>query len=387
VDLDAINRDLERLRLAALPDQGPLDRLVARSGDLKVALVTFAQHQRFRRAMSAAAAQDVGSASDPETEAIEFMEHFMLRHRFEDGQTLVEKFAAERTDLPQDERDMLLGWVNPIEEILQIQRIEGQSLVATSLFNDLTYRVRSNMGVQVFRPMPGSFVALKLVPVLDEWLVSGVMVPFGADLAENVHGFAARRAMDHPEVTFRNPEHLETAWKVQREDRDAFVEFFGSDVVILPRDECRRQFLAFRRSRQPGADDRSLGEVELPFTEHPIAMIYDEVEGMGFFTEYGAFLEGFENPTQVDQKSHAELVLSYLHDDTTGAAPFRACARRNPATVDEVLARPLGRPGFSWARDGEALLLEFKPWLGGQQPRIVPLTPRLAEYVAEHRMD
>jgi len=50
-------------------------------------------------------------------------------------------------------------------------------------------------------------------------------------------------------------------------------------------------------------------------------------------------------------------------------------------------AFPAARPRFSWARDGEALLLEFKPWLADQHPRIVPLTPRLAEYVVKHGMD
>jgi hypothetical protein len=56
--------------------------------------------------------------------------------------------------------------------------------------------------------------------------------------------------MKRPELRFRNPSLLERAWELQRRDRDRFVRFFGSDMVLIPGMELAarmREYLAFSR--------------------------------------------------------------------------------------------------------------------------------------------
>ncbi|GAB3237354.1 plasmid pRiA4b ORF-3 family protein [Kineosporia babensis] len=386
-DVSLVDAALARFVLQPPSAQDQLDRLVALSADLKAELLTFARSPRFSSALDAAAAKMGSTDIEPEAETIEMLEHFMLRQRFDDGRTLVEKFVDERPELSRSERAMLLDWVDPIEEVLQVERVDGQSLVATSVLNDLPYRVRSSAGLQVFRMMaPGSFVTLKLVPLMDEWLISGVMVPFPVELSQQVLSFAARRSMENPELVFRNPQTLEKAWEVQRKDRAEFLTFFGTDTVILPGAECREQLQAFRGEHAGVDASGQWEELGLPDDE-PVAMIYDDLEGLGFFTNYHLILAGFANTGEIPRDEHAELLLSYLTDDSIGAGPLRRVAERYPDTVDRVYQQALGRRGFSWVRDGENLLREFKPFAAQEKPRIVPLTPRLVDHVRKHGMD
>ena len=81
---------------------------------------------------------------------------------------------ASRPDLPEHERELLLGWRNVVEGIFEVQVRDGDALVTENLVDELTYRMHSNMGPSVFRPLePGGFMMGRLVPIESEWLISG----------------------------------------------------------------------------------------------------------------------------------------------------------------------------------------------------------------------
>jgi hypothetical protein len=52
-------------------------------------------------------------------------------------------------------------------------------------------------------------------------------------------------ARSRPEMVFRNPEKVEQGWKQMREDRAAFVEFFGEDELVLPPAEAGERLNAY----------------------------------------------------------------------------------------------------------------------------------------------
>ena len=69
---------------------------------------------------------------------------------------------------------MVLGWRDVVQGPFEVQRRDGPALVVVNLVDELSYRVRSNMGPAVFRRMPPrSFLIARLVPVGDEWMLSG----------------------------------------------------------------------------------------------------------------------------------------------------------------------------------------------------------------------
>jgi hypothetical protein len=83
----------------------------------------------------------------------------------------------------------------------------------------------------------GGFVHVRLVPICPvpgAWLVSGSMSAYRKSGAAQIAQAALAVATKQPELVYRNPEKIEQAWTLIREDRAAFVEFFGGDELVLP---------------------------------------------------------------------------------------------------------------------------------------------------------
>lgn len=374
--------------------------LVERSADLKRELLDFSRDRRYereRRDAMTALGMDVAVAG--EGQLIRLLDYFVLQHRLRSGDTIVEQFVDDRPDLPEPEREMLLGWRDVVESIFEVARHDGDVLVVENLVDDLIYRVRSNMGAKVLRRLRrGWFLHARLVPVGDDWLVSGAIQPIEKRARDRVYAAAAEVAMRQPELAFRNPDKLDQAWELQRADRDRFVRFFGTDMLSIPGDqlvERMREYYAFSRREVlaglPGQEVGSHATRPLPELDYPAALvdseavgvIYDEVEGLSFFGGFGEFEQAFDDPTLLDQRPYRQRVTDYLDDDGVSPLPFRRMAERDPDLAGEVLGRVLHRKGFDWRRDGEALMRQRKASYFEQPslPRVVPLSRRLAPHV------
>jgi hypothetical protein len=80
-----------------------------------------------------------------------------------DGGTVVDRFVASRPNLDAADREMVLGWRDPVEGIFEIRRKDRDAIILLNLIDDLEYRTYSNMGPAVFRPLPrGGFVHARL---------------------------------------------------------------------------------------------------------------------------------------------------------------------------------------------------------------------------------
>jgi hypothetical protein len=148
--------------------------LVARASDLKRDLVLYAQEPRYHRAFQEALhAQHLDSGAD-ERQRIMFLDYFALQHTFGNGKTVAEQFVASRPDLTEDEQRMVLGWREVIEGIFEVEGRDDEALLVKDLTDKAAYRVRSNRGQEVFDAVPDrSFLIARLIPVGDEWLISG----------------------------------------------------------------------------------------------------------------------------------------------------------------------------------------------------------------------
>lgn len=386
--------------------------LVRRSGDLKRELVDFAQQRRFARAFRQVARGRFGLAAvGEEWEVANLLDAFMLQHRLPDGRTVVEQFVAEHPELPEQEREMLLGWQDVVEGIFQVKRRQGGALVADNLVDGLTYRVRSNMGPAALATVrPGSFLIARLLPVGDQWLLSGVasMLPAGSrvEAGQVAEELLARR----PELVFRNPERLARAWELQREERCHFIAFFGSDLVVLPGPEVAEHMRAYahflvygvRDEKGQSAADRarqlhgvvaSVPDYGLPAElceADTVGVVFDQVEGLHFLAGFGLVQEAFTNPELAADRVHRQAVLGYLKEPSIPPLAVRRLAEQGPERASQVLRRVLKRPGFSWERDGEALLRRHKAsyFEGPVLPSVTPVAGFLADHFRRaHRPD
>jgi hypothetical protein len=387
-------------------DERSLACLIERGAELKRALVDFALSPRMGRQLE----RFIGEGAGPpgvlvEDEAIDAIDRFALLYRLPNGKTVLDQFLASWPDLSVADRELLRGWRDPVDGIFEIRGRDRDSLILLNLVDDLEYRTYSNMGPAAFRPLPKhGFVYARLVPVRpipDVWLVSGSMRAYRKADAAQVAQVALQLATRLPELVYRNPGKVEQAWQQMRADRAAFVEFFGHDELVLPPAQAEERINAFYRHRQEAAlaarparrRPPNIPGVDVPAFQLPaeladadtIGVIYDEIDGLNFYNEYGMLRELFADPALASDKRYADVLRGYLRAETIGPLPFRRLAAAHPRTVDAVFRKILRQPHFTWAEHGEALLRRRKPWYYEHEPRPdrTVIGARLSELISQ----
>jgi hypothetical protein len=363
--------------------------LIERSAELKRDLVDFACSPRWERSL-AGAVLEAGLEEIDEGDAIGAIDRFTLQYRLPDGQTVVDRFIASRPDLTLADREMLLSWRDPVEGIFEIGGRDGDAIILLNLLDDLEYRTYSNMGRAAFRRLPrDGFVRARLVPigpVPGVWLVSGTMSSYRKSDGGWLAKVALELATTRPELVFRNPEKVEQGWRQMREDRAAFVEFFGGDELVLPPAEAEERLNAYYRHRQEAALARrparrrpgaGLPGLDVPVFEFPpylrdadtVGIIYDVTDGLNLYPEYGMLRDLFGNPALAADKRYADVLRGYLGSATVAPLPLQRLAAAHPDTVDVVFRKILRKRDFTWAEHGKALMRRRKEWYYRREPR------------------
>jgi hypothetical protein len=380
-----------------------IDDLIELASDLKGELLAFAESPRFARRLDAVLieAADRHGYVD-EARAVLAMDHFALQHRLSDGHTVLEKFVERRRPrLTDDEREMLLGWQDVVEGCFEVRPFDGDAVLLHNLLDDVVYRVFSNMGRAAFAKLrKGMFVVGRIVPLhpaTDAWLVTGHLTAFPKSARRQIAIAAMKRLTGHPELLRRNPAMLQRAWEIQAEQRADFIDQVGDDMVVLPPDEARATLREhYRRQQQralAGLDAKAakratknapeqLGQFsDEMFEAESIAVIYDDVEGLVCYLDFGRLDELFADPELARDRSYLAQLRSYLDDDSIAPLAIHRLVRRHPDGVDPVFRALLRKPGFTWARDGEKLLRRHKKSFFEREP--VPSISTVGERLAE----
>jgi hypothetical protein len=372
--------------------------LLEHCSDLKRQLVKFARSRRFSRQFGQAlSAGSRGKAVD-ESELINIIDHFILQRPLPGGRTVVETFVSEHPKLAEADRQILLGWHDVVEGVFEIRERDGEAIIAVNLIDELTYRVYSNAGPAALTPMkPGCFMIARVVPIGIGWMLSGTQQTFSASQRAGVLQVAAELAAGHPRLVFRNPGKVTQGWELTRKQRAMFIEFFGSDLIVVPGAEVESRMNGFltwytRRVLEEAGQASSRGAdvaARTPAFSVPgelasaptVALAYDETEGLMFLANFALVRDAFENPGLAADSEHRQAVLGYLEAGSISAVPFRRLAGADTGRASQLFQHLLNKPGFLWERDGEALLRKHKPWCFGVEPHppVTPLSSELAE--------
>lgn len=283
---------------------------------------------------------------------------------------------------------MLLSWRDSVEGFFEIRRKHKDSLTLLNLIDDLEYRTYSNMGPGFFRPMrEGGFVFARLVPIVGVWLVSGMLSFLPKSSGPDVAKIALGLATEHPELVFRNPAKIDEGWEVMRLNRAEFIDFFGTDELILPPAEAEERLNAQLRAQQEAAVARRppsgrATPAQVPGLDAPgynlldeldgfdtVGIIFDEVDGLNFYPDYGMLRDLFADPARASRKEYADVLRAYLREDTIAPLPLCRLAAAYPENVDAVFRKVLRRRDFAWSEHGDALLRKRKPWYYEREPR------------------
>lgn len=382
-----------------------IDQLLERAAELKSELVAFAQGPRFARRMDVVlfeAADDEGFLD--EGTAIHAMDYFMLQRRLSDGRTVLERFVAQRRPpLADDEREMLLSWHDVVEGCFEVRRFDGDAVLLHNLVDDLVYRVYSNMGRKGFATIrAGMFIVARIVPLhsaTDAWMVTGTYTPYPKSARRQMAAAAAQQLTTRPELLRRNPAMLQKAWEIQAEHRADFIDQVGTDLIVLPPGEAQKTLREhYRRQQQRAAANLDAKtakraaktgpapEQVAPLPEDMLAadtigLIYDEVEGLNHYRDFGHLDALFADPTLTRDRTNLVLLREYLNDESVAPLAIHRLVQRHPDNADRVFRALLRKPGFTWARDGENLLRRHKkPFLDREPtPSISTVGERLAE--------
>lgn len=363
--------------------------------ELKRQLVEFARSPRFSRELDRALGEGLGREVADGTGFINITDHFILQRTLPDGRTVVETFVLEHPELAEADRQTLLGWRDVVDGVFEIRERDGAAIIAANLIDELTYRIYSNAGSGGLAPMrPGYFMTARIVPIGDGWMLSGAQQTLPASGRAAMLRLAAQLAAEHPRLVFRNPDKVAQGWELARKQRARFIEHFGSDLVVVPGSEVASRMNGFLtwQARQALAESGAAAsqdadtaaltpEFHVPgdlASAPTVALICDETEGLAFLANFRLVQEAFENPELAADREHERAVLGYLSEDSISALPFRRLAGADTARASRLFERLLNEPGFSWERDGEALLRKHKPHCFGAKPQ-PPVTPLRGE--------
>ena len=369
-----------------------IEALIDRAADLKGELVAFAQSPRFRKWLDVLlrdSADDLGYLD--EGMAVHAMDRFALQHRLPDGRTVVERFVAQRRPpLSDDERELVLGWGDVVEGCFEVRGGDGEAVELHNLLDDLVYRVHSNMGPPALAPLrPGTFAVCRIVPLrraTDDWLISGHISIYAASARRRLAQVALEHVTANPALLRRNPALFERSWEVQAEQRAVFIAQVGADLVVLPpleaqetlREHHRRirsqavarlKGKAARRARTAGRLPEDAGRLpEELLDADSVALVYDEIEGLGYYRDFGRLDALFADPTQVRDRADLAQLRAYLDDESVPPLVIRRLVERHPGGADQIFRTLLRKPGFTWSRDGEKLLRREKKSYFDREP-------------------
>ena len=315
------------------------------------------------------------------TELPNFLDSFILQERLPGGHTVVEHFVDAHPELPEEERAMLLGWRDVVEGIFEVKSRDGEALIVVNVLDELTYRVRSNMGPAVFRQTPpGVFILARLVPIEDEWLVSGTATLQPAAARADIYRVVAELRHAVPGDGFPQSGEAGTgvgaatggAWPLYRVLRhgpggDPGTRAGQTHARLQPVPHAPgagRRGQNSRRGRAGAVRRRTSHDFQLGrdlIKAKTVGVIFDEVDGLNLFANFGLLDETFADPSLAAKREHRQEVLAYLEDREISPLPLRRLAERIPERASKVFQQVLKQPKFSWQRDGEALLRRYKP--------------------------
>jgi hypothetical protein len=373
--------------------------LLERAGEIKAELVKFAESGRFEKEREAFIREQLEGTGGADA-TVTALDRFTLSWKDRDSRSIIDLFLAERTDLPDADRAMVSGWSDVIESLFEVDRHDGAALIAVNLVNDVEHRIYSNRGIRyTARIDDGALIHTRIVPLGGGWMLSGSTHVYDNRNRDKIYRLALQIASASPSMVFRNPANLARAWDLQERDREEFVKFFGSELVILRREEIAERMRAYLRFKTyESRDEEGLTRAEraeeeerpippLPdpnLEEYPedakdVGFLYDATEGQLVFYNLGTVQAAFDDPAMLNDPDVLELVREYITDPELSPLPLCRFAEGDPAKATQVVRRVMGEATFEWKRDADALMRKYKAAYIDQThlPSVIPVSERL----------
>ncbi|WP_460886687.1 hypothetical protein [Promicromonospora xylanilytica] len=251
--------------------------------------------------------------------------------------------------------------------------------VLHNLEDDLEYRVFTGRSeIRSAELVQGLPLSGRILPVGAVWLFAGTPAVFSPSAIEGVvHGVVGLLASS-PCPAYRNPRTLARARELVADHHRVFRDLFGDVVVEGTASHVVDCCLRFKdRIGAPAEEFALLGalrdELWLPDDaadpdDATFALVHHPVKGLRLLDWYAQLREVHRAPLVPWKPQRLAQVLA---DPDVPSWVLDLLAQRHPDHLDALYRAASGRPGFTWERDGAALLRDREPTAVRDEPGIV----------------
>ncbi|AIY00170.1 hypothetical protein ART_0571 [Arthrobacter sp. PAMC 25486] len=344
---------------------------------LKTALVDYALSPGFAKRLAAIRQRSSlqGGSMEKLTDAVE-----SLLYEGGDGrEPLLDRYLRTNKTLTPQDRAVYEAWRDSnVFGAFRVEKSNGAELLLHNLLDEMDYCTYATAGVDPSSPaVRGGFGILRVVPTGELWTISGNVSLFKPADRPVIEDFAVKLLQQIPRLPFRNPDKLESARALVREQHEVFTGTFGSHVVLGTGAETIDSYRTFMETLNTELTIKNPADLSAPRTGKQIApdsnfpselreagdvaLFHHPVKSTSFLVGYRVAREAHRVPPSTSQDVGAERIRDYMYDDSVPAHVIADLAEQFPDTVNQAYRVAFSEPGFDWKNDGAALLRENKP--------------------------
>ncbi|OAV62645.1 hypothetical protein [Enteractinococcus helveticum] len=331
-------------------------------------LVEFGLSDKLARHLRKCLRSVAGQYTSPDQLGVAAMEQLLFEYEFDDGTTVIDRFLQE-SSLNDSKREMIQGFAAGVDSIYEVLPDRSQSprdFTVRCCVSDLEHRVAPTLEDAMQNLAPGTFLVGRLNPVAgtDLWTPSGDTALLPASARPEMAEAALQLAVEQPWKTYRNPERYRKALEHTEQLHQRFIDLHASDMVSTTGQELAELYaeasvidgiadedaLAAARdmSRRTITESHLVDEPQVTLVSHPIA-------GFGFYVRLDDVNRALHDGNAATT-SDLDILTEYLQDPDIPQWLLHRLIIENLPTSQEALQRVLGKPNFSWERDGESWL-------------------------------
>lgn len=346
---------------------------------------------------------------DQEGKYINFLDYFILEWKFANGDTIADSFIKENKELAQQEKNIINNWKNGFSGIFLVKKISPDGFILLNLIENKEYKVKpitcpDSMNIIKKR----DFLLTRLLPLENYHIFSGATSCIAAKHKVQVFQLVTDFLKRCPSAVFaHNDKELREAYFLQEEEYNDFVEFFGTDEIILSGKEVQeklKEFYHYRyfQKKDPVAKKTKAEQFQkkhghlppLPQSDFPaklleaeeIGVIYDKKEGLSFFAWYGIFKEIFSSENFKNIPGYKEIISGYLTSPSISALPFLRVAEHYKENAEKVFKDLFNTDNFIIPDDLYELLRKYKPDYKIHIPSIIPVKGKIKDFLRSQKI-
>lgn len=289
---------------------------------------------------------------------------FLHEYRFRNGETVVDKFLAI-SNLTSEEGQIVRSWKKSFEGFFEILLVDTDGIEVINMFNGDKYTLVSGGASDIVKTLSqGQFILSRVEPLDSICLLTGVPHVFPLEGAEYVRRMVKDFLAKRPELALSQKNNDEQV-KRYGDYYKAFVEYFGSDIIIQPGYELQDMLSKFTHFYHANVLRKTSEVMDIKFPEElsvskQAGLICDNKTGISMYPDLAEFIAVFQNPDLLLEDRYKNIVLGYLQSAAISALPFNKMVEKYPVNAQRIFSQLFNKRKWDNKHDFLALIQQYK---------------------------